>query len=133
MRKKISAWTGGMALLALALVSAAPQDDKVMTKEDGMYVVNTTTIGAQYQGYVDTTPLKIYIKKNKVVKIEALKNQETPKYYARVKKALFDKWNNLKVSEAQKLQVDCVTGATNTSEAVIKNVQAGLDYYKKNK
>lgn len=118
--------------LALCFQSAGLKDE-VITKEDGMYIVDTTTLGKNIEGYNGPTPLKIYIKKNKVVKIEALKNQETPKYYARVKKALFDKWNNLKVSEAQKLQVDCVTGATYTSEAVIKNVQAGLDYYKKNK
>lgn len=118
--------------LALCFQSAGLKDE-VITKEDGMYIVNTTTLGKNIEGYNGPTPLKIYIKKNKVVKIEALKNQETPKYYARVKKAIFDKWNNLKVSEAQKLKVDGVTGATYTSEAVIKNVQLGLDYYKKNK
>lgn len=118
--------------LALCIQSAGLKDDTI-TKEDGMYIVNTTTLGKNIEGYNGPTPLKIYIKKNKVVKIEALQNQETPKYYARVKKAIFDKWNNLKVSEAQKLKVDGVTGATYTSEAVIKNVQAGLDYYKKNK
>ncbi|WP_036928401.1 FMN-binding protein [Prevotella sp. MA2016] len=118
--------------LALCIQSAGVKDD-TLTKEDGMYIVNTTTLGKNVEGYNGPTPLKIYIKKNKVVKIEALKNQETPKYYARVKKALFDKWNNLKVSEAQKLKVDGVTGATYSSEAVIKNVQLGLEYYKKNK
>jgi electron transport complex protein RnfG len=118
--------------LALCFQSAGLKDE-VITREDGMYIIDTTTLGKNIEGYNGPTPLKIYIKKNKVVKIEALKNQETPKYYARVKKALFDKWNNLKVSEAQKLKVDGVTGATYTSEAVIKNVQLGLDYYKKNK
>lgn len=118
--------------LALCIQSAGLKDDTI-TKEDGTYIINTTELGKNIEGYNGPTPLKIYIKKNKVVKIEALKNQETPKYYARVKKALFEKWNNLKVSEAQKLQVDGVTGATYTSEAVIKNVQAGLDYYKKHK
>ncbi|QVJ81035.1 electron transport complex protein RnfG [Prevotella sp. khp1] len=118
--------------LALCIQSAGLKDDNI-TKEDGTYIINTTELGKNIEGYNGPTPLKIYIKKNKVVKIEALKNQETPKYYARVKKALFEKWNNLKVSEAQKLQVDGVTGATYTSEAVIKNVQAGLDYYKKHK
>ena len=123
-----------MSLLGLALcIQSAGLKDDTITKEDGMYVVNTTTLGKNIEGYNGPTPLKIYIKKNKVVKIEALQNQETPKYYARVKKAIFEKWNNLKVSEAQKLKVDGVTGATYTSEAVIKNVQAGLDYYKKNK
>lgn len=118
--------------LALCIQSAGLKDDTI-TKEDGTYIINTTELGKNIEGYNGPTPLKIYIKKNKVVKIEALKNQETPKYYARVKKALFEKWNNLKVSEAQTLQVDGVTGATYTSEAVIKNVQAGLDYYKKHK
>lgn len=118
--------------LALCIQSAGLKDDTI-TKEDGTYIINTTELGKNIEGYNGPTPLKIYIKKNKVVKIEALKNQETPKYYVRVKKALFEKWNNLKVSEAQKLQVDGVTGATYTSEAVIKNVQAGLDYYKKHK
>ena len=123
-----------MSLLGLALcIQSAGLKDETITKEDGMYVVNTTTLGKNIEGYNGPTPLKIYIKKNKVVKIEALQSQETPKYYARVKKAIFEKWNNLKVSEAQKLKVDGVTGATYTSEAVIKNVQAGLDYYKKNK
>lgn len=123
-----------MSLLGVALcIQSAGLKDDTITKEDGMYVVNTTTLGKNIEGYNGPTPLKIYIKKNKVVKIEALQSQETPKYYARVKKAIFEKWNNLKVSEAQKLKVDGVTGATYTSEAVIKNVQAGLDYYKKNK
>ena len=122
-----------LLLTAVALTSATPKDDEVMTKEDGMYVVNTTTLGKNITGYVSTTPVKISIKKNKVVKVEALKNQETPKYFAKVKKGILDKWNGLKVNDAQKLKVDGITGATFSSEAVIQNVQAGLEYYKKNK
>ena len=37
--------------------------DETMTKEDGMYVVNTTTIGKDIEGYNGPTPLKVYIKK----------------------------------------------------------------------
>ena len=126
---------GCVALVALAatLQSAAPQGDEVMTKEDGMYVVNTTTLGKDVQGYVATTPVKVYIKKNKVEKIKFLKNQETPKYNARVKKALLTKWDGLKVKDAAKQQVDGVTGATFTSDAIIKNVQLALEYYQKHK
>lgn len=120
-------------VMALALTSATPQKDEVMTKEDGMYVVNTTTLGKDVTGYVSTTPLKVYIKKNKVVKVEALKNQETPKYMAKVKKQLMNKWDNMKVTDAQKQKVDAVTGATFTSDAVIQNVQLALEYYKKHK
>ena len=126
---------GGLVLIALAvtLQSALPKGDDIITKEDGMTVVNTTELGKDVVGYVATTPLKIYIQKNKVVKIEALKNQETPKYFIKVKKQLLDKWNDKKVSEAAKMKVDGVTGATFSSDAVIKNVQLGLEYYQKKK
>jgi electron transport complex protein RnfG len=98
-----------------------------------MYIVDTTTLGKNIEGYNGPTPLKIYIKKNKVVKIEALKNHETPKYFAQVKKALLEKWNGLKVKDAKALKVDAVTGATYSSEAVIENVKLGLDYYQNHK
>lgn len=107
--------------------------DETMIKEDGMYVVNTTTIGKDIEGYNGPTPLKVYIKKNKVERIEFLKSMESPKYYAKVKKALLEKWNGKTVKEARTLQVDAVTGATFSSEAVVQNVQAALDYYQKNK
>ena len=126
---------GCLALIALAvaLQSAAPQGDEVMTKENGVYVVNTTTLGKNVQGYVSTTPVKIYIKKNKVEKMEFLKNQETPKYMAKVKKALLNAWDGLKVKEAATKKVDGVTGATFSSDAITKNVQLGLEYYQQHK
>lgn len=107
--------------------------DDVITKEDGMTIVNTTTLGKDVEGYNGPTPLKIYIKKNKVERIEFLKSMESPKYYAMVKKALMDKWNGLNVKDARTHKVDAVTGATFSSEAVIKNVQLGLDYYQEHK
>ena len=83
--------------------------DDTMTKENGTYVINTTTIGKDIEGYNGPTPLKVYIKKNKVERIEFLKSMESPKYYGQVKKATY------------------------SSEAVIQNVQMALDYYQKNK
>ena len=107
--------------------------DETMTKENGVYVINTTELGKNVEGYNGPTPLKIYINNNKVEKIEALKSFETPKYYDKVKKALLEKWNGMKIKEAKALKVDAVTGATFSSEAVIKNVQLGLDYYDSHK
>lgn len=118
-------------MMIVATLTSSRQADKVITKENGMTVVNTTALSKDVIGYADATPLKIYIQKNKVVKIEALKNMETPKYFVKVKKALLEQWNGKKVSEAQKLKVDAVTGATMSSDAVIKNVQLGLEYYQK--
>jgi uncharacterized protein with FMN-binding domain len=107
--------------------------NSIMTKENGVYIIDTTELGKDVEGYNGPTPLKIYINNNKVEKIEALKSFETPKYYVKVKKEILEKWNGLTVKEAKAKQVDVVTGATFSSEAVIKNVQLGLDYYQKNK
>lgn len=119
------------SLMVVALMLMSWKADDTMTKENGMTVINTTTLGKDVQGFLGTTPVKIYIQKNKVVKIEALKNQETPKYFLKVKKNLLDKWNGAKVKDAKKMKVDAVTGATYSSKAVIENVQLGLDYYSK--
>ena len=107
--------------------------DETMTKENGSFVINTTELGKDVEGYQGTTPLKVYIKNNKVEKIEFLKSIETPKYYVKVKKALEEKWNGKKVKEAKTMQVDVVTGATYSSEAVIENVRRALDYYQNHK
>ena len=120
-----------LLLGAVMLQSAKP--DEVITKEDGMTVVNTTTLSKDVIGYMDATPLKIYIKKDKIEKVEALKNQETPKYFLRVKKQMLDKWNGMKVNDALKANVDGVTGATMSSDAVKENIRLGLEYYKKHK
>ena len=118
-------------IIVAATLTSSRQAEQVITKENGMTVVNTTELGKDVIGYISPTPLKIYIQKNKVIKVEALKNQETPKYFVKVKNALLDKWNGQKVADAQKLKVDAVTGATMSSDAVIKNVQLGLEYYQK--
>lgn len=122
-----------IAFVSLALMSATTQDHTVMTQEKGVYVVNTTTLAADVEGYGGTTPLKIYIKKNKVLRIEALKNQETPKYFLKVKKHLLPQWDGMTVKKALKADVDGVTGATFSSDAVKENVKRGLQYYQKNK
>ena len=122
-----------LPLIVIIFFSSFIAGDETMTKEDGMTVINTTTIGKDIEGYAGPTPLKVYIKKNKVQKIEFLKSFESPKYYVKVKNALQEIWNGKSVKDAKNLQVDAVTGATFSSEAVIKNVQLALDYYQQQK
>ena len=120
-----------IAAFALGALFMSQKKADVITKEDGMTIINTTTLATDVEGYAGTTPVKIYIKKNKIERIEALPNMETPKYWARIKKGILDKWNGLTVSEAAKQEVDVVTGATYSSDAVIENVRRGLKYYNK--
>lgn len=120
------------SILAISLMSFT-QDTQVMTEEEGMTVINTTTLAQDVKGYVGTTPLKIYIKKGKIVKVKALRNKETPKYFALVKSDVLSKFEGMSTKKAVKAEVDAATGATLSSIAVIKNVQKGSEYYNKNK
>lgn len=122
-------------LIAMLLICGlAAQADDVMKKEkDGTYVVNTTTLAQDVEGYNGPTPVEIYIKKNKIVKVVLLKSQETPKYNARIKKQMLPAYEGQKVSKNKYAEVDALTGATFTSDAVKENVKRGLEYYWKHK
>ena len=115
-----------------ACLMSINQADDVITKEKGTTIINTTTLAQDVDGYAGPTPLKIYIKNKKIEKIEALKNVETPKYFAVIKRDLLGRWNGLTVKKAAQQEVDVITGATYSSEAVIENVRRGLEYYNKN-
>lgn len=122
------------ALVIIALVFiCATTGDKVMTKENGVYIVNTTTLSTDVIGYNGPTPLKIYIKADKIEKIEALPNDETPRFFEMVKTGLLNKWNGMTVKQAASANVDAVTGATYSSNAVKENVRLGVNYYQKHK
>lgn len=131
MKKKLMLPLCGLGLATLLLSAVA--NDGILTKEKGEYTINTTQLASDVRGYQGATPLKIHIKGNKIVSIEPLSNEETPKHWAKVKKLLLDKWNGLTVDKALKTNVDAVTGATLSSNAVKENVRRGLEYYKKNK
>lgn len=119
-------------LMAIVLMSADKKDD-VMKKENGTYVVNTTTLGKDVVGYEGPTPLKVYIKGNKIQKIEFLENQETPRYWKKMLAFIANKWDGMKVEDVKTTQVDGCTGATYSSDAVKANVKLAVEYYLKNK
>ena len=121
-----------VAVAALVLICFTPGDG-IMTKENGVYIVNTTKLSADVIGYNGPTPLKIYIKADKIDKIEALPNDETPRFFEMVKTGLLNKWNGMTVKQAASANVDAVTGATYSSNAVKENVRLGVEYYQKHK
>lgn len=127
MNKKTMMKSAAFAAAVVLLASAMPATDPI-SKESGATVVNTTTLAKEVRGFRGATPVKIYIKKGKVVKIEALKNQETPQYFSRAK-AVLAQYEGKAASKAAKMKVDGVTGATYSSKALVKNVQVGLKYY----
>ena len=129
-------WTSLCAVVlaaAVAVILGCTPGDENMTKKDGVYIVNTTKLGADVQGYNGPTPLNIYIKDDKIQKVEALPNDDTPGFFQRVQNELLSKWNGMDVKKAATAEIDAVTGATYSSNVVKENVKIGVKYYQKHK
>lgn len=122
-----------MSVLLMAAFIQVYADDVMRKEKDGTYIVNTSTLAQDVDGYLGPTPVEVYIKKNKIVKVVMLKSQETPKYNARVKRELLPGYENQKIAKNKAVEVDGVTGATFTSKAVKENVRRALEYYWKHK
>ena len=133
MNKRFNAIVTALSASAMiaVMVSAMPNDN-VISREKDTVIVNTQELGKNVKGFRGNTPVKIFIRKNKVVKIEAMPNRETPQFFGKAK-TLLDNFNGQSVSKAAKMDVDGVSGATYSSAALKKNVKLGLEYYKNNK
>ena len=118
-----------LLLGAYLFLTSQTTNEPIVTKQKDITIINTTSLATDIEGYVSTTPVKVYIQAGKVLKVEALENEETPKYFDMVVKGLLKKWNGKPVKTADKQKVDVVTGATVSSEAVIENVRRGIAYY----
>ena len=90
--------------------------------------VNTTELGAEVIGFNGITPVEISVHKGVITKIEALPNQESPRYFQAVlESGLLEKLVGKTVKEAKATGLDAVSGATFSSEALIQNIRLGLE------
>ena len=99
-------------------------------KANSTQVIYTGDIANKVIGYNGTTPLNITVKNGVIESIEVLPNQESPGYLKRAKDKVLPQYIGKTVAEAKALKADIATGATYTSEALIKNIQMGLDQAK---
>ena len=92
------------------------------------YAVYSKPASDGIKGYNGETPVIIALSPKQVIfGVWLLDNTETPKFAKKVEEAGFYKnWNGLTVKQALKKEVDVVSGATYTSNGVIKSVQAAL-------
>lgn len=122
------------AMILCSGVLSVMADDVVSIKSTGETLINTTLLTKNIRGYAGPTPLLITLQKGRIKNVSLLSNVETPRYVKRVlSSGLMQKWDGMKVSEAEKAKVDAVTGATYTSKAVIANVRAAMTHARKNK
>ena len=118
------------AVLALSACGGKDFDDGVMQKSGKVYTINTETI-CNARGYHGTTPVKVTVKKDKIVSVEALPNRETPRFFENVKRNMLPKFKDVKFKDYA--TVDCVSGATISSTCVRENLKAAFDYYTEHK
>ncbi len=95
------------------------------------YLLYTSPYTDDVEGYNGSTPVAIaFDTEDRIIGTMLLPNDETPSFARRVERAgLYDSWNGLTAEEALTLEVDGVSGATYTSEAVILCVQKRLEIY----
>ena len=105
--------------------------DTLRTLDDGRVVINTTYLAKDVKGFGGAVPLEIYFKKGKVQQVKALHNSETPEFFQEASE-LLNRWNGKTTEQALAMKVDGVTGATYSSNAIIGNMKAGLQYAAKN-
>ncbi len=123
-----------VVLAGAVLLLSCTSSDGVLTKKKGVYTVDTTTLSQDVKGFNGPTPVMITIEKDKIVKVEALENSETPGFFKRMTDGgMLERWDGMTVDEALSAKVDVVAGATYSSNAVAENVRLGLTYYKEHK
>ena len=115
---------------------SAVSDTATISINDGVVMVNSTKIADDIVGYAGSTPLKVYISDNKIDSIGVLPNKETPEFFERVVEELLPQYYGKEIDSAISMNVDAVSGATYSSEAVKATINRSLsavsEYAEKN-
>ena len=83
-------------------------------------------------GFNGDIPLEINMVDGKIASINILDNEETPRFLIKVENAgLIEKFYGLTPKEAIDLDIDAVSGATYSSNAIIKSVKTRMAIYEK--
>ena len=114
-----------LGLLFCSEVNAQEKDNTRRVFANGTISVNTTNLCKDVDGFMGPTPIDIRIKNDTIIDIIPLSNDESPAYF-RVASEILKKWIGLPARKGLELEVDAVSGATFSSEALIENVRAGI-------
>lgn len=124
-----------IAAIMLLVAGTSSLDARTKTKSTAKkaattQVIYTGDIAKKVIGYNGPIPLNITIKNGVIENIEVLDNQESPGYLKRATAKVLPQYIGKTVAEAKKLKADVATGATYSSDAIIKNIQMGLEQVK---
>ena len=126
MKKSSKILIAVVALIALAsVVFAVIPAFAQKKKADEKIVIDTTELCKDVLGHHAATPVEITVVGRKIQSVVALPSDETPSFFEQAVKVL-DAFNGMTVKEALQADVDAISGATMSSEALITNVKSGL-------
>lgn len=105
-------------------VSFTKKNASAWTLKNGVTVYSSYLYGKKIRGFMGPTPLFMAVnKRKKIISMAAAPNHESPEYFSKAK-ALLKAWNGKTLKEAKSFTPDGVTGATFSSNAIIKTVHA---------
>lgn len=117
-----------LGIQGLQLKKAANGVWKVLTTkgvQKGM-LVHSLPFARDVRGFQGATPLYVYINASGHIEaVRPINNSETPKFFSRACQVLLF-WKGKTVKEGLVLKPDATTGATFSTEALIKNMHAAL-------
>ena len=126
--KKTILILGILAVLGGTCYTSTSCSTSARAKGTDTLKINTTEIAADIIGFNGATPMEISLVKGVITEIKPLPNQETPQFFQRVlESGMLEKLVGKTVQEADTVRLDAVSGATYSSEAVIKTLRRGLD------
>lgn len=98
----------------------------ITLQKDGSIVVSTQSIASDVKGYGGPVPLVLTVKDGIITDIQALKNSETPDFFKKVENEIFPKWKGKTITKALSSDIDAVSGATLSSDAVNTNIRRAV-------
>lgn len=104
--------------------------NEAIIKQNGYTIINTTDIVKGVKGFADATPLEIHINdKGLIDKVIPLKNSESPRFFKKLSdNNIYDNWVGITPQQTLDLEVDAVSGATKSSNAVIATFNGAMQY-----
>ena len=121
-----------VALGFFAVMFAIDRFGNKPVADSGNATINTADYCNDIIGYHGPIPMQISLADGKIAEIKVLDNEETPRFLRHVlDEGLVERFYGLTPEEAVKINVDAVSGATFSSNAIIQSVKRSMQIYSK--
>ncbi len=115
------------------IIPASIEQKAISLQPDGSIIISTKNLTPDIKGYGGAIPLEITITGGRIAEIKALNNAETPSFFEQVESELFPRWKGMTIEEAVSANIDGITGATLSSNAVNSTIHSAIKTYSEKK